>query len=930
MIPVSRLLTVRIESWRLIVEKRSRLRLTMGGRAHGRPALIGLALCGLLLLTLGSQLWGPTFTVELTLDMAVTTSVDGGQVFIQTESGYSEGHSIRLQLVPDGSRHKYDVKIRGDLWARHLRFDPGAAPGEIRIYGYELTSGDGLFVYQPSELTNKILPLNQLEDLSVEHGIASMKSVGADPQFGIKIPFKIFRWLVYKTALGVLLSLAGISLLIVSYRIWKKQAKLEARAEIRKSLLAWAALMFLAAHLALTVPGAGCDDLACSVRGFRFGSQIFLAGIFCACIGAAFLRVICGRTDEQKRTPRFFFSLVVGQAFLVLYVYLRSAQNFYFYNLPITGFDFALLVAIAAAYLCWRWRDTRSVSDAYERGSNWLLVELALFAALSMIVADRELPRFMMLSTDPDIHAFLAKQVERFGSIPRAQGYWGEDGFNYPAGSPALTYVWAKLSWLNVRNSLAALILLQTFLVATLIGESVIASRKGGISQYITVQTILLAVMGAGFLISFYDPFSHMEGGGRQMAFAYVAAIVIVLMRLYVHEIEKNRGGDWLLLLFLFVLAVLNPANAIFPVALITAFAVYETMRTRKIPWRVLIPACFVLVILLDPYFLSMVTGSSHGMDKLDVSPDLILKSKAQILAGWISSYTVMANWSWVPFLSFLPWQHYPNFGLIFASFVFFYYFLREQKWSLSGAAITGGTVLACLCLLALGLFWALQDDRRYYLLYPYFVMGLAYYKIVAVLFLVAMIVLSMMARQISKGWIVLVALCLICFVGLTMRLTQPMQFEPRERFCEEGQCVAADDVAVLEQLQSMMNSPEFLAAKSSGARILVPNAVVQMGRERWAFPVGSGRILPFFNTLPVAFYYLQADPSFTTDNYVSRVCEKFDRDWLLSEKIEYVLIPSQGNGACVAGLESLVKTDRVVIKVGGSYLIKLIPPKDQ
>ena len=909
------------------MEGYNRLRLTMSGWVSGLRTSIGLALLGLLLLMLGSQLWRPTFTVELSLDMAVATSVDGGQLFIQTKSGYSEEHSIPVQLVPDGNRHRYDAKIRGDMWARHLRFDPGAAPGEIRLYGFKLTSGNTLLVYQASELTNKIHPLNQLTDLLIEHDAESMKSLGDDPQFEIKIPFKIYRWLVFKLALGVILSLAGSILLIFSYRIGRRQAKLPVKTEICKNSFAWAILMFLAAHVALTVFGAGCDDLACSVRGFRFGSQIFLAGIFCACLGAAFLRAIASRAGEQRK-PGFFFSLVIGQVLLVFYVYLRSAQNFYFYNLPITEFDFSLLIAIAAVYLLWRWRHTRSVHGAYERTSNWLLIELALFAALSMVVADRELPRFMMLSTDPDIHAFFAKQIERFGLIPRTQGSWGEDGFNYPAGSPALIYVWAKLSGLGVRNSLAALILLQTFLAATLIGESVIAKRKGGIFQYIAVQTTLLAVMGAGFLISFYDPFSHMEGVGRQIAFAFVAAVVIMLIRLYVSENETNKDAYWVLLLLLFALAVLNPVNIIFPVALIAAFAVYDMMRTRRIPWRVLIPACFVLVILLDPYFLSIVTGSSHGMDKLDFSSDLIIKSKAQIATDWISSYTVPANWSWRPLLSILPWQHYPVFGLILVVFVFIYYFLREQRWNISGAAIIGGVGLACMLLLALGLFWALQNDRRYYLLYPYFVMGLAYYKIVAVLFLVAMILLSMMARKISKKWIALVAIGLVCFIGLAVRSTQSMQFEPREHFCEDGRCIAADDMSVLEQLQSMMNSPEFLGAKSTGVRILVPNAVVQMGRERWAFPVGSGRILPFFNTLPVAFYYLQADPAFTTDNYVHRVCEKFDRDWLLSHKIEYVLVPSQRNGACVAGLDSLVQTDRIVIRVGSSYLIKLLPSR--
>jgi hypothetical protein len=899
--------------------------LMIKGWLSGIDASMRMALLGLLLLMLGSQMWRPSFLLKLTVDMAATTSADG-QVFIQTSNGYAEDHSTQISIVPDGNRHKYSIEIRGDIWARHLRIDPGSATGLIRLFGVRMISDKEIVDYPASKLVDRVRPINQLGSIRVVQDALNMHSLGDDPHYEIKIPFKIYRWVALKLICGFLLAMVGILVLVLAIR--HKEARPEqlvGKADHR-SLFVLALVMFLAAHAALAIFGAGCDELACSLRSIGYGYKIFLAGVCCACVGAAILHAFVARTAIKLR-PRFFLSLIIGQTIFILYVYLRSAQNFYLLNIPVTGYDFVLLVALAVTYLFWRWRSRRLLFDPNFSRFSWLLIELALFAALSMVIADRELPRLMMLSTDPDIHAFLAKQIERFGGIPRSQGVWGADDFNYPAGAPTLTFVWAKLSGLDMRNSLSALVLLQTLLVATLVGESVVARYKGSALQYVVIQTVLLAAMAAGLLIAFYDPFSHMEGVGRQVAFAFAAAVVVLLFEAHGLKREWKVGAYFVLPMLLFALAVMNPVNVIFPLILIAGVAVNDMLRMRQIPWRVLIPAGFVLLIMLDPYFLSMMKGSSHGLDKLDVSPNLINKTGAKIFEDWLRFYVSPSEWSLRSLFSFLPWQAYPAFGLVAGLFTLIYLSLQSGASRVSRSTLISIVACAVFLYLALGLFAAMQDDRRYYLLYPYFIMGLAYYKIIIVLMLVAFILHAVFARLYSKVAIVLVAFGLIGYIGLVTRSSQSMHFEPREHFCESGGCVATDDMAVIRQLQSMMSLPEFMEDKAAGIRILIPNVISQVGQERWAFPVGSGRILGFTDTLPIAFYYLQADPAFTTVNYVDRVCQKFDRSWLKDHRIGYVLIPSQRSGVCVSGMDSLVQTDKVVIKVGNSYLVKLVAP---
>lgn len=75
---------------------------------------------------------------------------------------------------------------------------------------------------------------------------------------------------------------------------------------------------------------------------------------------------------------------------------------------------------------------------------------------------------------------------------------------------------------------------------------------------------------------------------------------------------------------------------------------------------------------------------------------------------------------------------------------------------------------------------------------------------------------------------------------------------------------------------------------------------------------------------VPLAFYYYQGDDDYTTENYVNHVCNTLDREWLRSEHIRYVFLPADRSTACLASMEALRATERVVASSGNSYLLEL------
>lgn len=75
----------------------------------------------------------------------------GGQVFWTTDTaaGMSEDRSARFMLTHDGTWREYRVPFRTGGRLRHLRLDPGAAPGTVEIRSMELRRRK----YHPLEIT---------------------------------------------------------------------------------------------------------------------------------------------------------------------------------------------------------------------------------------------------------------------------------------------------------------------------------------------------------------------------------------------------------------------------------------------------------------------------------------------------------------------------------------------------------------------------------------------------------------------------------------------------------------------------------------------------------------------------------------------------------------------------------------------------------
>ena len=163
-----------------------------------------------------------------------------------------------------------------------------------------------------------------------------------------------------------------------------------------------------------------------------------------------------------------------------------------------------------------------------------------------------------------------------------------------------------------------------------------------------------------------------------------------------------------------------------------------------------------------------------------------------------------------------------------------------------------------------------------------------------------------------------------MCLCMWTLRTVQPMHLAPRHSYCGSMGCVNATDIEVVKKLEALVADGEIPLLKGKLPRVLIPNVLVNAGIERWVFPTGASRYLAMADALPVAFYYYQGDSDYSTESYKRHVCERFDRDWLEKEGINYVFLPAERVGTCIAGLESLHTTDTVILESGNSSLVRL------
>ena len=868
--------------------------------------LLALACCAAVVY--GVRIWKMTPTIDVVVGMSSTIS-GKGQFFPLASTGYTEQTSVHFVPREDGEPHEYAAQLVG-LVQPVFRLDPGSGPGSVVLHSIRIQNKHGEVRLDGPALREAVRPLNQLAVEGTGERLA-FRSEGPDPHLEVSVPPELLEGHRQYRHRAAMIGLAGATTLL--FLLWLARARLRAFAATgdRRSRMGFFCIGLAATLALLGLLGAGCGGL-CDVDGFRYGAGLLLAALALAAIGAASLRLL---DMDDPGTTRLFLWIATGQLVLILYIYGRSALQAVVPGPPLGSFELAILTAAALAYL-WRTRHARvrRVAPCHA----WLAIELALLAAICLVVADRELPRVVMLSSDPDTHAYLARQVELLGAIP----WHGEATFGYPAGTAALGFIWAKLALLDVRNSVAALPLLQSFLAALILGEA-LSMRTRSPSVRLVVMLTTVGITGAGFLIPLYWNYSHMEGAGRQMAIATAAIVAAMLLS---GGSSRDRDGKLALVVLasLFALAVLNPISAVIPIILAVGWVVHHAIVHGRISWWLLGIAALPMLLLLDPYYFRMFTDFGPTNPKITISDRMQVKSVHQILTEWRDHHAANP-------LHFLPggWtmgpgQAVPMFGALLATIVALRLMLRSSvRVSASTLLAIGLIVLALVA--AEGLFWALRDDSRVYLLAPYYAFTLGQFKILLVTGMAGGIILLGRARRLKPLKLTIPAILLILLVRLGMHETQRFALEPRADYCGSLGCASPDDIAVMTRFAAMIQSDG--NRPSTLPRVLVPNSVHHTANEDWVFPVTGARALPFHDVPPVAFFYYQGDDDYTTVAYQAHVCRHFDREWLASQGIGYVFLPSVRDAACMDGMEQLPATEEIVVRSGNSYLLRLRDP---
>lgn len=697
---------------------------------------------------------------------------------------------------------------------------------------------------------------------------------------------------------------------------------------LRWSLLA-AALVWLLWKV-LQVMDLGCATTWCSSGGLRNGLSLFAGALALAAMGAALLVLLPGGSNrgpglnpsqQAWLVPRLFTCLGAGLVGLTAYVYLRSLINHAVgQQLPLVRPEFAVLLAVALLVIA---RALRKPGTGWvtRSGAQALLVDMLLLLVICLAVAEREMPRHVNLSSDPDQHAFFAFQIDRLGGVPWAQAAWGPLDFNYPAGSGVVLFIWEQFTGLGYLNLMPALPILFA-LVAALVLVEAVALKMPGVWNRGVVRIAAVGLTAAAFMFPLYREYVHQEGAARQLAMlpaALFLAVVVSELRGQHHDrMERAVMGAGAL----FMLVVLNPAHGVVPAVALVSLMWYAIHQGTPVLHLVGLSVAGLLLMLMDPYYQGLLGWLDRGnMQGVVQAERFVVKPWPEILTGAWSAWTdEAATLLWHMSVLFAETDR-PLF-LVFFLVHAFGLMLLHRHTGLNRSRLTLLVIFLLGLYVAFGFAWSLQHERRFFLLAPYVYFNMTQYKALLLTLLFVLVLKAVSRWPLSQMLLVGVSAALIYPVMAQVRDRQEMYLLSRKHYCGAFGCLPPEDLRLLKNFEQLVKSGSFVAS-STTSKVLMPNAPMNTEHESWVLPVSSARVYPYFEVLPAAFYYYQGQPYYGTQSYYDRVCNTLDRTWLKEKHIDYVFLPSQRGTACLAGMEDLVKTEEVVLQDGGAWLLK-------
>ena len=676
---------------------------------------------------------------------------------------------------------------------------------------------------------------------------------------------------------------------------------------------------------------------------YLIAAQLFAAACILIAIGFLLARLIRGLWFSQAGEIPPVHALFLGQLFLFFWVYARSFLNEYVLFIPVTRMDFALLLVAALAGLYKQgWLRSPGGLLRSLAGDKRSRVVLYALLILMLVIAYRELPRVVMLSSDPDQHAFFARQVERFGTIPFTQSYWGPESFRYPAGFAVLNYIWSGLSFLDVRQVVSAQPLIQVTLAIFLLLEcmwrrsgKLFASRGHHILCLISVFMIFYHMLPYGL----QQNHAHLEGTGRISSMLFMAAALSLLYFGFMRSAhEENRFSPALnSLLAGFISAaafLINPANICYVLPLTALGMVMATVASagwQKLPWLTT-GAAGLAAIFLDPYCLTRFISGNGGVPySATTAPAAVQQLTASAVAEAFKNVSVHLACNPGFLLDFFKVDYFGRAGsvsLFAAAVALGWLQYRSEK----KAAVRKIIVYTPLVLLALyyitqsaALVFKIFAGDDSYLLGSYALHCNQQFVYLWMFSIVAGGLPYLYARLDAKKVFLGLFLCALAVKSFTY-VQKTVRPSPRKHHAGSMGSARGEDLEVIGSIERLFAGyrQQHDLTFAAVPKILIPNKPAIMGSEKWCFPRGASRILPLYDVFPVAFFYSQGSRDYTYENYIANVCDTFNEDWLRERNIKYLFIPSDIGDGCVSRLERLVREKKVVFKSGGCYFLEL------
>lgn len=655
--------------------------------------------------------------------------------------------------------------------------------------------------------------------------------------------------------------------------------------------------------------------------------KLTTASLFLAITGLLFI-LLCKKTTTPLAYP--FHFVLIGQLLLVTYIYLRSFLNQHLFLLPINSIDFLVLV-FAITFVIQKTSLKKLVYEyARNNWQSWLLI-FAIYFLLLIALSEHELPRLIMLSSDPDQHAFFGRQIQRFGTIPFHQFEWGPESFKYPAGTGALSFLWATLSASDIRDSLTIQPILQAYIAIFIIAELTLSTRKH------SLNAIGFMLLSFALIYQYCLPYSldqahyHLEGTGRLMSLS----IFSLLFSLFIQALNKSNvitgslaGTLSLFIILLFNAMILNPINAVNTglMLAITFLILYKNHLTYY-PYLLLLGLAIPLA-LLDPYYLEMITdGKTASNVQSTHSPISYIINYNEILTRYTEKFSKKF---------FLEANYFTQSYLLPTKLTYWYLILATLLAILITGLKSSLPLLRSAFIFITGLYliWSIITSffqvvgvlPQYRLLLPYYRDNNYQLLYIFYFWLVSIVISNISSLNFKKKIISASLLYLLIMVSaLYQAHHNNINIQPRVDYCGVLGCITKNDLVIIKKIEyEYANFKQSPLNNSVTPKILLPNILRLQNNEKWLFPTGASRALPFYDTFPLAFFYFQGSSIYTFDNYKAFVCDSFNLDKLKLQHIQYLFIPEYLGESCIFSLPQIIQQSEVLARSRNSYFIKL------